>query len=134
MIVSHTSASTVVVGSSCPSSPMLLTTTSPVIGQTASINLTSGPPSSTGILLFSALPASPPSAIQPSGCLLYVNQSGLGIFTFFSTNGAGSWSLSGTIPNDPNLECSKATFQALIVAAVPGGLAFTNGVDIAFGF
>ncbi len=134
MVVSHTSASTTAVGSSCPLAAMSLSTTIPVIGQPASINLTGGPSGAIGLLLFSANAAAVPAAVPPSGCLLYTDPMGLGIFTVFSTDALGNWSIGGPVPNDPGLECVTATFQALVSAPVAGGFAFSNGVSIVFGY
>jgi hypothetical protein len=132
--LTHTSASTTTSGTGCPV-PTLLTTTLPVIGQPAAINLISpSTPNATGILLISATPAAVPLLIPPSGCPLYLNPVGIGLFTTFTTNGSGVWSIGAVVPNDPALECLTATFQALVAAPVPGGFAFSSGVNIVIGY
>ncbi len=130
MNVTHHTAVTQVVGTSCPNSGISFSTTLPVLGQTSTISLTGATPSVFGSMFVSL----PTPAYTPIGaCNVYVDVFTMFELLQFATDTAGALTLTVPLPNDPLLECASVHLQCVDFGG-SAGFELSNGVLVTLGF
>ncbi len=130
LTITESSAVSSTFGVSCGNLLPTLNGTLPRLGQSGTLTLANGFPGGAGILAYSA-PVMAYAQLGP--CPFYLDTLGsLAIFTTFSPDALGGWTLTGTIPNDPALACLQITMQAAVFATP--GLETTNGLSLTFGY
>jgi hypothetical protein len=92
--------------------PVLDLDAAPVQGSTRTLSITGAAPNAPGLLFFSP-PSGGPSPVFD--CFLWLNQGFLTFFLPVATDGSGSWSISGTVPADPALNCAVLWLQGFIL-------------------
>ncbi len=129
LAISHHDAASQQFGTSCGTVPPTLNGGLPLLGQPGTLTITGADPNASGILLVSPPGGTP----QPlfGACTLYLQQGGMLIFLTLTTDGAGAWSFTSTIPNDPALDCFPVDLQALLAGV--NGFALTNGLHLVLG-
>lgn len=116
------------VGSPCGPFPPTLAATPPALGQNLVFSLSGGEAHAPGQLYAGVL--GPPWSLG-GGCLVQLDLPSILLFTPFTLDAAGAWSLSLTIPNDPALVCLGADFQAIVLG--PSGFALSNALHLVAG-
>jgi hypothetical protein len=112
--------------------PTLTIDAPPVIGSLRTLSISAAAPSAPGVVLFSN-PAAPTPLL--GGCNLYVDQGGMILLGFITTDGTGSWSLAATVPNDPNFNCLALTVQGVVFGAPgPPFYQVTDGLGLVLGY
>jgi hypothetical protein len=92
--------------------PVLDLDAPPVLGSTRTLSITGAAPNAPGLLFFSP-PSGGPTPVFD--CFLWLNQGFLTFFLPVLTDGVGSWSVTGTVPSDPALNCSSLWLQGFLL-------------------
>lgn len=114
-----------VVGTGC--NGVGLDGTLPILGQPGTMTLTGAEPSVMGLLAV-AFPAAAP--LPFGGCTLYLEQETIGLYSVFTTDATGGYTLTETMPSDPAMNCLTIMTQAFVFGTV---LSASNGLRLTFG-
>ena len=100
------------IGAGCGAPPPVLDVTAPVIGQVATLTVTSAFPLAHGFL-FTSLPPVTPVTILP-GCVAYLDFDTLVLIEEYLTDENGSYTLSLPQPNDPSTIGNEVVIQTRV--------------------
>jgi hypothetical protein len=115
------------VGSPCGNPAPVFASTPPVLGQTLAMSIGNGEPNALGQLYVGRIG----SPLPVFGCELWLSLPSLGLFLPVTLDGAGAWSWSFPLPNDPAWSCLAVDFQAAVYGT--SGPAMTNAMRLVTG-
>jgi hypothetical protein len=125
----------VVIGSGCGGAATVpsLTLTAPVLGAVATIVVTNASTGAPGSLVASL--GTPVPSPLGGGCVAYVDLMTITELTPFTTDAAGTWALTLSIPLNPTLPGIEVVIQAAVFqSGAPLGFDVTNAVGAQIGY
>jgi ELWxxDGT repeat protein len=120
------------VGCAAPRIPPVLRATDPVLGGTTTWSVRDGRARQPGAFLFGLAPSLPSGEIRVPGCTVLVDVRAPFAVVPYTTNAAGSASLTVPVPRNPILVGARTMLQAAIGGSAlrPLGMDLTNGVGL----